>query len=157
MILNFTGCGNSLTTSTYTSEKNNVDISFSYPEKSNCDFSTNENDFRTSAENAIWIFDDFKIAVYIVDNNFDGDFEKVKNESLTKEDSKDITFNKINGVSYYYSPYNRYNVKLPINEKCYLELHIYPIDPKYDKEIASKTFNSVDVQEVLNTIKISAN
>ena len=78
-------------------------------------------------------------------------------EGLSKEDGKEVTFNKINGVSYYYSPYNRYNVKLPINEKCYLELHIYPNDSKYDKEIASKTFTSVDVQEVLNTIKISEN
>ena len=157
MALNFTGCGNNLTTSTYTNEKNNVSISLSYPEKSDCDFSTNENDFRTSAENAIWIFDDFKIALCVVDSNFDGDFEKVKTESLSKEDGKEVNFNKINGVSYYYSPYNRYNVKLPINEKCYLELHIYPNDPKYDKELASKAFTSRDVQEVLNTIKISEN
>lgn len=157
IIFAFSGCGNSLTTSTYTNEKHNISISLSYPEKSNCDFSTNENDFRTSAENAIWIFDDFKIALCIVDSNFDGDFEKIKNESLSKEDGKEITFNKINGVSYYYSPYNRYNVKLPINEKCYLELHIYPNDPKYDKDIASKAFSSQGVLEVLNTIKISEN
>lgn len=155
--LSFAGCKNNLTTSTYTSEKDNISVSLSYPEKSECDFSTNENDFRTSAENAIWIFDNFKIAICIIDTNFDGDFEKIKTEGLSKEDGKEVTFNKINGVSYYYSPYNRYNVKLPINEKCYLELHIYPNDPKYDKEIASKTFTSVDVQEVLNTIKISEN
>lgn len=152
--LNFAACGNRLTTTTYTNEKNNVKVSLSYPEKSNCDFSTNENDFRTSAENAIWIFDNFKIAVCIIDTNFDGDFEKIKTEGLSKEDGKEVTFNKISGVSYYYSPYNRYNVKLPINERCYLELHVYPNDPKYDKEIASKAFTSVDVQEVLNTIKI---
>lgn len=154
LIFTIAGCGNNLTTSTYTSEKDNISVSLSYPEKSNCDFSTNENDFRTSAENAIWIFDDFKIALCVVNSNFDGDFEKVKADALSKEDGKEVTFNKISGVSYYYSPYNRYNVKLPINEKCYLELHVYPNDPKYDKEIASKTFTSVDVQEVLNTIKI---
>jgi len=156
-IFTFIGCGVRLTTSTYTSEKNNVSVSLSYPEKSNCNFSTNENDFRTSSENAIWIFDDFKIALCVVDSNFDGDFEKIKNESLTKEDAKEVTFNKVSGISYYYSPYNRYNVKLPINEKCYLELHIYPSDPKYDKDVALKAFASQDVQEVLNTIKISEN
>ena len=157
MIFTFTGCGNTLTTSTYTDEKQNVKVSLSYPEKSDCNFSTNENDFRTSAENAIWIFDEFKIAICIIDNNFDGDFEKIKTESLSKEDGKEVTFNKISGVSYYYSPYNRYNVKLPVNQKCYLELHIYPNDPKYDKDIASETFSSQDVQEVLNTIKIDEN
>ena len=157
MVLNFAACGNSLKTTTYTNEKNNIKVSLSYSEKSNCDFSTNENDFRTSAENAIWIFDNFKIAVSIIDTNFDGDFEKIKTEGLSKEDGKEVTFNKISGISYYYSPYNRYNVKLPINEKCYLELHVYPNDPKYDKKIASKAFTSVDVQEVLNTIKIEEN
>ena len=157
MIFTLTGCGNTLTTSTYTDEKQDVKISLSYPEKSDCNFSTNENDFRTSAENAIWIFGDFKIAICIIDNNFDGDFEKIKTESLSKEDGKEVTFNKISGVSYYYSPYNRYNVKLPVNQKCYLELHIYPNDPKYDKDIASETFSSQDVQEVLNTIKVDEN
>lgn len=157
IMLTFAGCGNTLTTSTYNDEKENVSVSFSYPKKSNCNFSTNENDFRTSAENAIWIFDDFKIAVCVISSNFDGDFEKIKTESLSKEDGKEVTFNKINGVSHYYSPYNRYNIKLPVNQKCYLELHIYPSDPKYDKGIASETFNSQDVKEVLNTIKIDGN
>ena len=148
------GCGQKLTTSTYTDEKNEVSVSLSYPENDKFIYSTDPKDFRTSAEEAILISDTYKIAWDIVSIGYSGDFEKVKEKAMDREESKEVSYNGIKGVSYYYSPYVRYTVALPINEKCYIEFHIYSANEKHDKEHADEVFNKEEVQNILKTVNI---
>ncbi len=157
-IFTLSGCEKKFTTVSYTDEKSKVSISIGYPDNLPCNFSTDSKDFRTSAENAILISDNFKIALDIVSRSFKGDFEKeAKQEGLNRIDGKEVTFNNLSGVSFYYAPYNRYNVRLPINDKCYLEIHIYSTKTEYKKEFAEEVFNSEEVKEILNTIEIKSN
>lgn len=148
------GCGKKLTTSTYTDNENNASISLSYPEEDRFSYSTDSKDFRTSAEEAILISDTYKIAWDVVSVGYKGDFEKVKEKAMDREESKEVTYNGIKGVSYYYSPYVRYTVALPINDKCYIEFHIYSTNEKHDKEHVDEVFNKDEVQNILKTVNI---
>ena len=148
------GCGKKLITSTYTDEKNKVSVSLSYPENDKFNYSTDSKDFRTSAEESVLISDTYKIAWDVVSIGYSGDFEKVKDKAMEREESKEVSYNGIKGVSYYYSPYVRYTVALPINDKCYIEFHIYSTNEKHDKEHADEVFNSDEVQDILKTVNI---
>lgn len=148
------GCGKKMVTSTYTDEKNEASISLSYPEDDKFNYSTDSNDFRTSAEEAVLISDTYKIAWDVVSIGYNGDFEKVKDKAMDREESKEVSYNGIKGVSYYYSPYVRYTVALPINDKCYVEFHVYSTSEKHDKEHADEVFNSEEVQNILKTVNI---
>lgn len=148
------GCGKKLITSTYTDEKNQASISLSYPEDDKFSYSTDSKDFRTSAEEAILISDTYKIAWDVVSLGYSGDFEKVKDKAMDREESKEVTYNGLKGVSYYYSPYVRYTVALPVNDKCYIEFHIYSTNEKHDKEHADEVFNKDEVQNILKTVSI---
>ncbi|MDO4199708.1 MAG: hypothetical protein Q4D57_03025, partial [Clostridia bacterium] len=148
------GCGKKLVTSTYTDEENKVSISLSYPEDNKFIYSTDSKDFRTSAEDAVLTSDTYKIAWDVVSAGYSGDFEKVKEKAMDREESKEATYNGVKGVSYYYSPYVRYTVALPINEKCYIEFHVYSTNEKHDKEHADEVFNKDEVQNILKTVAI---
>ena len=148
------GCGKKLVTSTYTDEENKVSVSLSYPDDDKFSYSTDSKDFRTSAEEAILIADTYKIAWDIVSIGYNGDFEKVKEKAMDREESKETSYNGIKGVSYYYSPYVRYTVALPINDKCYVEFHIYSTNEKHDKEHTDEVFGKEEVQNILKTVTI---
>lgn len=148
------GCGKKLVTSTYTDEENKVSISLSYPEDDKFSFSTDSKDFRTSAEDAVLTSDTYKIAWDVVSVGYSGDFEKVKEKAMDREESKEVTYNGIKGASYYYSPYVRYTVALPVNDKCYIEFHIYSTNEKHDKEHADEVFSKDEVQSILGTVTI---
>ena len=153
-ILLLGGCGKKLVTSTYTDEKNGASISLSYPEDDKFNYSTDSNDFLTSAEEAVLTSDKYKIAWDVVSIGYSGDFEKVKDKAMDREESKEVSYNGIKGVSYYYSPYVRYTVALPVNDKCYIEFHIYSTSEKHDKEHTDEVFNSDEVQSILKTVNI---
>jgi len=153
-ILLLGGCGKKLVTSTYTDDENRASISLSYPEDDKFNYSTDSKDFRTSAEEAILTADTYKIAWDVVSVGYSGDFEKVKEKAMDREEAKEVTYNGVKGVSYYYSPYVRYTVALPINEKCYVEFHIYSTNEKHDKEHADEVFNKEEVQNILKTVNI---
>lgn len=148
------GCGKKLVTSTYTDEENKVSVSLSYPDDDKFSYSTDSKDFRTSAEEAILIADTYKIAWDVVSIGYNGDFEKVKEKAMDREESKETSYNGIKGVSYYYSPYVRYTVALPVNDGCYVEFHIYSTNEKHDKEHADEVFNKEEVQNILKTVTI---
>ena len=151
------GCGKKLKTTTYEDEETHTSISFKYPEELECNYSTDSKDLRTSAENAIWIFDQYKIAVDILNIYSNEDFNTVKERRSSNEDYTEVTFNNISGISYYYSPYNRYNICLPINDKYYADFHIYSTKEGFKKEDVEKVFNSDEMKEILNTIEIKIN
>ncbi len=151
------GCGKKLKTTSHEDERTNTSISFKYPEELGCNYSTDSKDLRTSAEDAIWIFDQYKIAVDIKNISSGEDFNKVKERKSSNQDYSEVTFNKISGVSYYYSPYNRYEVCLPMNDKRYAEFHIYSTKEGSKKEDVEKIFNSDEMKEILNTIELKVN
>ncbi len=148
------GCRKKLITSTYTDEENKASISLSYPEDAKFSYSTDSKDLKTSAEEAVLIADTYKIAWDVVSIGYSGDFEKVKEKAMDREESKEVTYNGIKGVSYYYSPYIRYSVAFPINDKCYIEFHIYSTNEKHDKEHVDEVFNKDEVQNILKTVTI---
>lgn len=148
------GCGKKLITSTYTDEENKASISLSYPEDDKFSYSTDSKDFRTSAEEAVLISDTCKIAWDVVSIGYDGNFEKIQERAMDRDESKEVTYNGIKGVSYYYSPYVRYNVVLPVNNQCYIEFHIYSTNEKHDKEHAAEVFDKDEVQNILKTVTI---
>ncbi|MGN1044269.1 MAG: hypothetical protein ACI4PR_05750 [Acutalibacteraceae bacterium] len=154
------GCGKKLKTTNYEDEETHTSISFKYPEELECTYSTDSKDLRTTAENAIWIFDKYKIAVDILNIYSDEDFNKVKEKKSSNENYEDyteVTFNKISGISYYYAPYNRYEVCMPINDKYYANFHIYSTKEGFKKEDAEEVFNSDEMREIFNTIEIKIN
>ena len=151
------GCGKKLQTTNYEDEKTKTSISFKYPEELECNYSTEAKDLRTSSENAIWIFDKYKIAVDIMTLSSNEDFNKVKEKRSSSEDYTEVTLNKVSGISYYYAPYNRYNIYLPINDKYYADFHVYSTKEGYKKEDVEKVFNSDEMKEILNTIELKYN
>ena len=151
------GCGKKLQTTNYEDEKTKTSISFKYPEELECNYSTEAKDLRTSSENAIWIFDQYKIAVDIMTLSSNEDFNKIKEKRSSNEDYTEVTLNKVSGISYYYSPYNRYDVYLPINDKYLADFHIYSTKEGSKKEDVEKVFNSDEMKEILNTIELKAN
>ena len=80
------GCGKKLQTTNYEDEKTKTSISFKYPEELECNYSTEAKDLRTSSENAIWIFDKYKIAVDIMTLSSNEDFNKIKEKRSSSED-----------------------------------------------------------------------
>ena len=153
-IVLFSGCVKKMKTSTYEDYTNNASISLSYPEDSKCVYSTDEKDICTSTEEAVLTSDNYKIAWDIVSSSYDGDFEKVKDKAFAKDEGKEVEYNSIRGVSYYYSPYVRYNVCLPINDKCYIEFHIYSTNESHDRKHVDEVFNSEEVQNILKTVSV---
>lgn len=151
------GCGKKLQTTNYEDEETHTSISFKYPEELECNYSTDSKDLRTTAENAIWIFDKYKIAVDILNIYSNEDFNKIKERRSSNEDYTEVTFNNISGISYYYAPYNRYSVYLPINDKYYADFHVYSTKEGFKKEDVEKVFNSDEMKEILNTIEIKIN
>ena len=148
------GCGKKLVTSAYVDEKNKVSVALSYPDDSKYSYSTEEEDLHTSAEEAILTADSYKIAWDIVSVGYSGDFESVKQKAMEKDEAKEVEYNGIKGVSYYYSPYVRYTVALPINDKCYIEFHIYSTDEQHDKNHVDEVFAKDEVQNILKTVDI---
>ena len=153
-MLLFSGCGQKLATSTYTDDKNKASISLSYPEESKCTYSTETKDFRTSAEEAILISDNYKIAWDVVSVGYTGDFDAVKQKAMERDEAKEVEYNGVKGVCYYYAPYVRYSIALPVNDKCYIEFHVYSTNEKQDKEHADKAFSMEEVQNILKTVNI---
>ena len=148
------GCGKKLSTATYTDDKNKVSISLSYPDDSKYSYSTEAKDLRTSAEEAMLMADSYKIAWDVVSVGYNGAFESVRQKAMEQDEAKGIEYNGIKGICYYYSPYVRYVVILPINEKCYIEFHIYPTNENHDKEHADEVFAKDEVQNILKTVEI---
>ena len=155
MVFTLSGCGKKLKTVTYNSEKTNTSISLSYDEKSSFTYSENMEDLRTSSENAILKGENFNIAIQIESYYSYKNIDELKKSRKSYQDFKEVKYNDLNGFSYYYAPYVRYEVILPLNDKYYVKLHIYSINSKDKNEDVKKLYNSDEVQEILNTVKIS--
>lgn len=155
MVFTLSGCGKKLKTVTYNSEKTNTSINLSYDEKSSFTYSENREDLRTSSENAILKGKNFNIAIQIESYYSYKNIDELKKSRKSYQDFKEVKYNDLDGFSYYYAPYVRYEVILPLNGKYYVKLHIYSINSKDKNEDVKKLYNSDEVQEILNTVKIS--
>lgn len=164
-ILVLSGCGKKMTTLSYTSTDPKATISMSYEEGSPYTFIEAEKEggdkLRTSSEDAGIVADDFLISFEVVEYFFSDDtFEKKMEEAKTKEQFTEVKYNGISGFSKYYPSYVRYEVYLPIDEKCYLQVNVYYYkngewtSAETDAD-AKATFESEKVQAILDTIKIN--
>jgi len=154
-----TGCGSkqAMSTSTYDSDDIEASVSLTYPDSEDYKFSTNSDDFRTTANEAILLGPDFKIAIQIRDLSFhfDKDFNNYKGKYISEEGGKEITVADLNGFVWYYAPYKAAVVVLPIelNPEYALELYIYT--EKDSEDEVMEVFNSDAVQDILKTVKIT--
>lgn len=155
MAFTLSGCGKKLKTVTYNSEKTKASISLSYDERSSFTYSENKEDLRTSSENAILKGENFNIAVQFDSYYSSKNFDELKKSRKSYQDFKEVKYNNLDGFSYYYASYVRYEVILPVNDKYYVKLHIYSTNSKGKQEDVKKLYNSNEVQEILNTVKIS--
>lgn len=121
--------------------------------------STNEDDFRTSKEQAILIADDFKIGIEFnsdFEYFYNSDFNEVKKLGKEYKEYNEVTYSEVKGIQYFYSGYMRYDVLLPIKEskKHFLVLTVY--GKKDDAKSAKKAIKSDEVRDVLEHMEFSA-
>jgi len=130
-------------------------IAFNIKNDSGCKLTNNKEDFRTTREQAMLVCSTFKIGIEFSDDFeyfYDGDITKLKIDKKTNKDYTEVKYSNIDGIQYFYSGYNRYNVILFLNgsEKYYLLLTVYG---EYDnKESAKAAIRSIDLQDILNNI-----
>ena len=155
------GCGETVPTltSTYDAEREKVSISLTYPESEDYRWSTNPDDFRISANQAILLGPDFKIAIQFADlavNKYEKDFSKYKENYIAEFDAKDFEIAGLKGFVWYYSGYRAVAVVLPIASSPDNALLLYVYTEESKEEGAMEVFNSDAVQSILRTLKITA-
>ena len=161
MLVLLTGCGEKTVTSTYDSDDAKVSVSLTYPESEDYKWSTNDEDLRTSADKAILLTPNFKIAIQFDDlavPKYEKDFSKYKENYVTEYEAEDFKVAGLEGFKWYYGGYNATVVSLPLesNPDDALKVYVYPKDGDWNKDSAVQLFNSDDVQNILKTIKIVA-
>lgn len=153
-----TGCGKKkkLQTVTFKDKDTKVSVNLSFEEGANYTLSENKEEFRTSREDAILKGDNFNIAIQMDEFFGSETINDLKENDKERKDYKEVTYNGVQGYSYYYSSYNRYEVVLPATEKVYVTFHIYTQDFGGKEDDAKTTFDSSVVQDILNTVSFSA-
>ena len=157
-VVALTGCGKEkLETVSFKDDENTkATINLSFAEGSNYTLSTNEEDFRTSRDNAILKGDTFNITIQF-DKFWSGEnINNLKEERKDNEEYKEVTYNGINGFSYYYAGYDTYKVVLPVSDTVYASLCVYSKDiMSSNQEEVKAAFDSEVVQNILNTVTFS--
>ena len=156
--ISLTGCGKEkLETVSFKDDENTkATINLSFAEGSNYTLSTNEEDFRTSRNDAILKGDTFNITIQF-DKFLSGEnINNLKEEYKDNEEYKEVTYNGINGFSYYYAGYDTYKVVLPASDTVYASLCVYSKDiMSSNQEEVKAAFDSEVVQNILNTVTFS--
>lgn len=121
--------------------------------------SENKEDLRTSREQAALVGKDFKIGIEFVDDYnyfFESNLDKMKEARKDYDDYKEVNYGGVDGIQYFYSGYNCYEIMLPVkdNDKYYLDLTVYGKEDK--EEAAKKAISNKEVLEILNSIKFEA-
>ncbi len=156
-IILLTGCGAKKEELTFDGEEGK--ITFTVKANSGYSISTNKDDFRTTREQGMLIGNDFKIGIEFCDDYnyfFNSNLDELKEARKDYDDYKEVKYGGVDGVQYFYSGYNNYEVILPVanNEKYYLDLTIYG---KEDKEESAKAaIENLDLLDILNSIKFEA-
>lgn len=150
------GIGGKKTVSFTDEEDTKATMSLSFSKKANYTLSTNKEDFRTTRDDAILKGDSFNITFQFTKYFGNETLANIKEERKDSEEFKDVTYNKMNGFSYYYPSYVTYKVVLPVSESVYAELCIFPKDIMSSKqEEAKAAYESEAVQKILNNISFS--
>ena len=157
-VVALTGCGKGKleTVSFKDDEDTKATINLSFEEGANYTLSTNEEDFRTSRNDAILKGDTFNITIQF-DKFWSGEnINNLKEERKDNEEYEEVTYNGINGFSYYYAGYDTYKVVLPVSDTVYASLCVYSKDiMSSNQEEVKAAFDSEVVQNILNTVTFS--
>lgn len=151
-----TGCGKK---EELTFDGDEGKITFKVKPNSGYRISTDKEDLRNSREQGVLIGNDFKIGIEFCDDYkyfFNSDLNKLKENRKDYDDYKEVTYNGIDGVQYFYAGYMRYEVMLPVanNEEYYLDLTIYGKED--NEESAKEAIENKELQEILNSIVFEA-
>jgi len=156
-----TGCGGTkeqvMEVVTYEGEKEKVRISLSYPETDQYRWSTNQEDFGTTTDNAVLIGKDFKIAIQFTDisQRFNSEFEVFRaSRTASYESLEEVSYGGINGFTYYYEQFSAYIVQLPIPHDPTQVLTLYVYTKAGDEEGTTAIFSRDEIQQILDTVKI---
>ena len=134
-------------------------ITFKVKANSGYKISTDDEDLRSSREQGVLVGNDFKIGIEFCDDYkyfFDSNLDKLKENRKDHDDYKEVKYNGIDGVQYFYGGYNRYEVMLPVanNEEYYLDLTIYGKEDT--EESAKEAIANKDLLEILDSIVFEA-
>lgn len=132
-------------------EGKNIDVIFNVKYSTDYKLSEDKKNFRTAREVAVLISDDFKIGIEI-NNDYDGDFKKYKENYKDKDDYKEVKINKKKGFRIYSKPYARYEIYLPVNKKYIVRFNVYAFTNS--KESTTKVLNSKEVKEIFKYVDI---
>ena len=125
-----------------------LDLTFNVKYSSDYRISQDKKDFKTAREEAVIISDNFKIGIEIsneLGKDYNGDFNKFKEQYKEKDDFKTVKYNDIKGFRIYCSQYARYEIYLPIEDKYILRFNIYAFTN--NKKSTTKVLKSKDVKQ----------
>ena len=133
-----------------------LDLIFNVKYSSDYRISQDKKDFRTAREEAIIISDNFKIGIEInkdlLKEEYNGDFEKYKENFKNSEDYKEVKYSKMKGIRIYNKSYARYEIYFPIEEKYILRFNVYAFTN--NKKSTTKVLKSKDVKQILKYLDI---
>lgn len=157
-ILLLTGCGGEKKEElTFDGEEGK--ITFQVKAGSGYKISTNAEDFRTTRAQGVLIANDFKIEIEFCDDYgyfFESNLDKMKEARKDYDEYKDVTYNGVDGLQYFSSGYNRYEIMLPVanNDKYYINLSVSGMEDK--EESAKAAIANQEVIDILNSIVFEA-
>lgn len=100
---------------------------------------------------------DFIITIAIdnstLENEYDGDFEKLKEMKTFDTESEDITINGVLGFGYYNEEQDQYQIILPCKETQILKVNIQPV-VRFSGENAKELYKREDVKLIIDNIRI---
>ena len=150
------GGGERLQTKVYEAEREKVKITMSFPAKKEYRWSMEEEDFRTTADVAILIGPDFKIAIQTRSlASYDNNFAKLVDTYETERGMMEVEYGGNKGFAYYRPSYNAYVAAIPIESNPQYFLNFFVYTEARDLEEGAKIFLSDEVQGILRTIELT--
>ena len=100
---------------------------------------------------------DFIITIAIdnstLKDEYDGNFEKLKEMKTFDTESEDITINGVLGFGYYNEKQDQYQIILPCKETQILKVNIQPV-VRFSGENARELYKREDVKLIIDNIRI---
>lgn len=100
---------------------------------------------------------DFIITITIdkntLENEYDGDFEKLKEMKTLGDEIEEVKINDITGFGYYNEKQDQYQIMLPCKDTQILKVNIQPV-VRFSGENAKELYNREDVKLIIDNIRI---